>query len=234
MRVRRNLLKTAPEQYAILCRVEELIRPADLIEFDPMPVAANDNNLGFGIERRHEVTPSNHEIEDLIQAYADGMRTRVIFHSSGSAERFQGGVAYTQSPDGEIMDVGGVSSCGTPFGLRFFRGAVMHYVKDGKRRKPDYRVGAQRGPDSRGWTPRETTSTPARPQALAELDRSTEAASFADAVGPAAMRQLRLVLEADSFAEIGRAYGYAASAAHRHGRRIAIAALKSAQEKIAA
>jgi hypothetical protein len=47
------------------------------------------------------------------------------------------------------------------------------------------------------------------------------------------MGQLRQVLDADSFAEIGLASGYARSTAHRHGKRIAIDTLREI-EKLAA
>lgn len=240
MRVRLNLYKSAPDQYATFCRVEELLRPADLFESETRFSADNDNNVGFGIERRHEIVPANNALEDLVQAYADGLRIRVVWpcrrsrHIESQPERFTGKTTYTQSRDGELIEIGGAGSLGRPYGVRFYRGMLLDYVKGGKRRKPDERSDAQRGPDSKAWTPRTTTSTAPRPQALTELDRARSAASFAEAMGPAAMRQLRLVLEADSFAEIGKAYGYASSGAHRHGRRIAIAALKSAQEKMAA
>ncbi|RWD03775.1 MAG: hypothetical protein EOS58_17090 [Mesorhizobium sp.] len=235
MRVRLNLKKKAPDQYRTLARIEELLRPADLCESDARPSADNDNT-GFGMDFRHEITPSNETFEeDVLAAYADGMRSRVVVHRNGTVERFDGGLKFQCERDGssEILEVGGRSTRGRRFGMRFYRGLLVEYVKNGKRTRPSYQQKDPRGPDDVEWEPRASTASLPRPQALAEIDRVVSADALAAELGPDSMRLLRLVLEADSFAEIGKAYGYADSAAHRHGRRIAIDALRSA-EKIAA
>ncbi|MBZ9741014.1 MULTISPECIES: hypothetical protein [unclassified Mesorhizobium] len=239
MRIRLNLQKTAPDQYRCLVRVEELLRPADLTQCDAAFSADNDN-IGFGLDFRHEVTPGNDTfVEDLLDAYSDGMRSRVVVHrhgkQKGQVERFDGGLKFQREKKAghEILEVGGRSSLGKFFGMRFFRGTLMEYVKRGKRCRPDYKQGDQRGPEGEGWTARITTATPSRPQALAEIDRVAEADAFAAYLGRDRLKVVRLTLEADSFAEIGAAYGYAASAAHRHGRRIAVDALKFADKFVA-
>lgn len=235
MRVRLNLQKTAPDQYRTFLRIEELLQPANLLAYDAILAADNDNK-GFGIDRRHEITPGNDNLDDLIAAYADGMRSRVVIDRGGSVDRFVGGIKVHCDRNGtnEIVEIGGRSTHGRFFGMRLYRGKLIDYAKNGKRTKPDYRLGDQRGPEDEAWIPHITTATPARHSVLAELDRSAQAAAFAEEVGPAAMRRLRLILEADSFAEIGKACGYAESAAHRHGRRLAIQILKDAEEKLAA
>lgn len=235
MRVRLNLQKTAPDQYRTFVRVKELLRPTHLLAHDAILAADNDNK-GFGIDHRHHITPGNEGMDDLLVAYADGMRSRVVVDRKGSVDLFVGGVKFHCDCNGtnEIVEIGGRSTHGRFFGMRLYRGKLIDYAKDGKRIKPDYRLGYQRGSEDEAWTPHITTATPARHSALSEIDRSAQAAVFAEEIGPAAMRRLRLILEADSFAEIGKAYGYAESAAHRHGRRVTIQALKDADEKLAA
>jgi len=239
-RVRNNLRRTAPAAYRTLCRVAELLRPADLnvIEF---PVAANDNNTGVAVERRHEVTPGNEQ--DLIEAMADGLRPRVVVrrdprtkgYQEETLDRYPGGFSFSlDRDDHETIEIGGRSSVGRFYGLQTYRGEIIAFAREGRKARQAYEIGEQRGPDGDPWLPRGSTASAAAPEALAEIDRVTATDHFSQQLDAETRRLLQVVVDADSFAEIGRAAGYAESAAHKHGKRMAVDTLNKIQEKLAA
>ncbi len=148
MRVRANLQQTAPDAYRTLVRVEELLRPANLAALEGVPSADNDN-AGVGVDSRHEILPGNETFEtDLLAAYADGMRSRVVVDLQNRVDHFVGGMKFHCDDDGtnEIVEIGGRSRRGKFFGMRFFRGELVAYTKNGKPVTPAYDIGNQRDP----------------------------------------------------------------------------------------
>jgi hypothetical protein len=198
--------------------------------------AANTNaadDTGIGIDHRHDITPGNRALEDLIDAFADGMRTRVVVDKKGRIERFVGGIHYHRSVrgSGEIVEVGGRSSRGKFFGLRAHRGQIVAYAKNGKRAQPSYDIGDPRGADD-AELPRETTATVSAHPVLAEIERGDDFADFCAKVEPETARLLRVIMDADSFQEVARAADMTPTA--HNGRRITEKMLASVTKLLAA
>ncbi|TIL57648.1 MAG: hypothetical protein E5Y32_26460 [Mesorhizobium sp.] len=96
-RVPNALRKDAPAAYRTLCRLRELARPADVDQVEATLAGGNDNatdDSGFGIEYRHDISPGNGQLGDLLNAFADGMRSRIVVDRKRRVDRFSGGVRY--------------------------------------------------------------------------------------------------------------------------------------------
>lgn len=229
-RIPNALRKSSPALYRTLCRLRELARPAELDQPDLTLASANDNT-GVDVDYRHDIDPGN--VEDLLDAYADGMRSRVVVHRNGTVERFEGGVKYTKPyrGNGEIVEIGGRSSRGRFFGMRFHRGALVAYAKNGKRVTPSYDIGDARGSDD-AEMPRETTASPSAHPALAEIDRADAWADFLARTPAETARMLRVILDADNFQEVARAADLTPTA--HNGRRVTEKMLAEAEKLLAA
>jgi len=198
--------------------------------------AANTNakdDTGIGIDHRHDITPGNNALDDLIMAFADGMRTRVVVDEKGRVESFVGGIRYHRSVrgSGEIVEIGGRSSRGKFFGLRAHRGKITAYAKNGKREQPSYEIGDPRGSDD-AELPRETTASVAAHPVLAEMDRGDAFADFCAKVEPRTAHLLKTILDADNFQEVARAAEMTPTA--HNGRRVTEKMLTEAQILLAA
>lgn len=219
-----------------LFRLRELARPVDTSVPVITLAAANNNaadDTGNGIDHRHDIRPGEKALDDLIDAFADGMRTRVVADKKGRIERFVGGIHYYRSVrgSGEIVEFGGRSSLGQFFGLRTHRGNIVAYAKNGKRQQPSYEIGDPRGADD-AELPRETTATPAAHPVLAEIERGDDFADFCARVEPETARLLRVIMDADSFLEVARAADMTPTA--HNGRRITEKMLVEAEKLLAA
>lgn len=231
-RVPNALRDDAPAAYRTLCRLRELARPADVDQIDAPLAGDNDNaadETGFGVEYRHDIEPGNGQISHLLNAFADGMRSRVVIDSKGRVDRFNGGVRYHCAKDGtdEIIEIGGRSSRGKFFGLTAHRGAIVAYGKDGKKIYPSYTIGDARGSDD-AELPRETTASTAAHPTLAEMDRADSFADLAARLPTETASLLGVILNADTFQEIASAAGKRPTA--HNGRRATIATLKRVEE----
>lgn len=236
-RIPNALRKASPQLHRTLCRLRELARPAEMSAPD-IRLAANDNrqaadDTGVGLDMRHVVTPGDGREEELVDAFADGMRSRVVTDRKGRIDRFQGGVKYHKSVrgSGEIVEIGGRSSRGRFFGMRFHRGALVHYCKAGKRVVPSYEQGDPRGSDD-AELPRVTTAAIAAHPALAEIDRADAWADFTKRIPFETARLLAVLLDADNFQEVARAAKMTPTA--HNGRRITEKILAKAEKLLAA
>lgn len=229
-----NALAKTPRLANALARLRELARPAEMSVPDMVLAAANTkakDDTGIGLDYRHDVDPGDET--DLIAAFADGMRTRVVVSKSGRVDRYKGGITYHRSVrgSGEIVEVGGRSSLGKFFGLRAHRGAITAYAKNGKRVTPSYDIGDPRGADD-AELPRETTAATAAHPVLAEIDRRDDYADFLHRVPAETRRMLDLALNADNFQEVARAANMTPTA--HNGRRITEKILVEAEKLLAA
>lgn len=228
-----------PELRRTLNRLRELTRPAEVAVPEMVLAAANDNacdSTGVGIDHRHDFTPGDitlSNVDDFIEAYADGMRSRVVTTKGGRMQRFVGGVKYHKSVkgSGEIVEVGGRSSDGKFFGIRIHRGTVVAYAKDGKLRVPSYELGDPRGSDD-AEMPRETSASPPAHHVLAEMARADAFDDFCTRVPIETARLLAVILNADSFREVATAAGL--SATSHNGRRTTEKMLLEAKKLMAA
>lgn len=201
---------------------------------DMVLAAANSNaadDTGIGIDHRHDVDPGDEA--DLIVAFADGMRTRVVVNTKGRVDRYVGGITYHRSVRefGEIVKVGGRSSLGKFFGLRAHGGAIIAYAKNSKRVVPSYDIGDPRGADD-AELPRETTASPPAHHVLAEMERADEFDDFCTRVPIETARLLAVILNADNFQEVARAANMTPTA--HNGRRITEKMLVEAKKLLAA
>jgi hypothetical protein len=229
-----NALSDKPALARTLAQLRELARPAEMSVPDMMLAAANSNaadDTGVGIDHRHDVDPGDES--DLIAAFADGIRTRVVVSKSGRMDRFVGGITYHRDVrgSGEIVEVGGRSSLGKFFGLRAHRGAITAYAKAGKRITPSYDIGDPRGNDD-AKLPRETTAASAAHPVLSEIDRRDDYADFLHRAPAETRRMLEVILNADNFQEVARAANMTPTA--HNGRRITEKILAEAEKLLAA
>ncbi|NTA35988.1 hypothetical protein [Agrobacterium salinitolerans] len=200
-----------------------------------MTLAAANNNAaddtGVGIDHRHDVDPGDES--DLIAAFAEGMRTRVVVNKNGRVDRYRGGITYHRDVrgSGEIVEVGGRSSLGKFFGLRAHRGAITAFAKNGKRITPSYELGDPRGADD-AELPRETTAAAAAHPVLSEIDRRDDYADFLARAPAETRRMLDVILNADNFQEVARAANMTPTA--HNGRRITEKMLIEAEKLLAA
>lgn len=217
------------QPYFDFLAVAELLRPADIYVNDAMPVSDNDNT-GYAVEYRHDIRPSE---EEMLQAYADGMRSFVRRSPKGKIERFEGGVSYHAAD--EAVTVGGRSSARRFYGLHFHRGALVYFGQNGRRERVVDEQSEPRGPDAANDNyeiNRETTTLPGAPLALEELERARRAGAVLTAMDENAARLIGVILQADTFAEVAEAAGLAPTS--HNGRRVAIKMLAEAKNLIAA
>lgn len=229
-----NALAGKPALVRTLARLREIARPAEMSVPDLVLAAANSNaadDTGVGIDHRHDVDPGDET--DLITAFADGMRTRVVINKNGRADRYRGGITYHRDVrgSGEIVEVGGRSSAGKFFGLRAHRGAIAAYAKNGKRITPSYDIGDPRGNDD-AELPRETTAGTAAHPVLSEIERRDDFADFLHRAPAETRRMLEVILNADNFQEVARAANMTPTA--HNGRRITEKILIEAEKLLAA
>ena len=144
--ITRNLAGT--DAGATLDKLAELLRPADLI-------ADNDNNAedaddetangGWGLETKLLSSSVRPSIPALLEAYADGLRPRVTIERNGRVVRFAGGTRFVsrkvtedekEVTVDEFIEIGGRDSAGKFHGVQFFRGELIAYGQNGRRRRP--------------------------------------------------------------------------------------------------
>ena len=229
-----NALADKPALARTLARLRELARPAEMSVPDMVLAAANNNaedDTGVGIDYRHDVVPGNET--DLISAFADGMRTRVVVTKSGLVDRYTGGIVHHRSvrESGEIVEVGGRSSNGKFFGLRVHRGTIVAYAKNSKRVVPSYELGDPRGSDDAEMPRERNVSTPAHP-VLSEIERADAFDDFCNRVPYKTAKLLAVIINADNFMEVARAANMTPTA--HNGRRITEKMLIEAKKLLAA
>ncbi len=119
-----------------LRRVSELMRPITM-------TAANDNELdddedanpGVGFERKHDQSNMLPSIPEMLAAFADGMRPRVVTDKGGKMKRYPGGRTF----QGGWQLIGTTDHGYRLSGLIFINGELIAYGDyNGRRRKPKY------------------------------------------------------------------------------------------------
>jgi hypothetical protein len=72
------LRESSPGLYRTLCRLRGLARPPEVAVPEVVLAAANTNDSGIGVDHRHFIMPGDQALDDLVSAFADGIRTPFV------------------------------------------------------------------------------------------------------------------------------------------------------------
>ena len=142
-RIERSLVAEQSPLVTTLRQVREIMRPADLattIDMEGDSEEGGETNTGFGAEMKHNQGSFLPSIPALLEAYADGMRTRVV--SKGGKIVGRVCTSYYRDRNGESVTIGGKlpSANGRMrfHGLRFYCGELVAYGHKGRMCQPKY------------------------------------------------------------------------------------------------
>ncbi|MGO4666582.1 hypothetical protein [Bosea sp. 2RAB26] len=217
------------QPYLDFLAVADLLRPVDLYVNDA-ELATESHNTGYAVEFRHDVRPSG---DEMLAAYSDGMRPFVRTSPLGKVETFAGGVHF--HPGDNAMTIGGRSSTRRFYGLHFVGGALLYWGQNGRRERVVDEQSDARGPEADNdnfEVVRKTTASAGAPDALPEIDRAREASDLLTRMGESGERLLKVIMQADTFAEVAVAAGLPPTS--HNGRRATIKTLAEVKKLLAA